>query len=217
MESLGTFMKITNKIKDLIRPIYQQVLMASSLLKLKTSRTNIAQLEIGSGPAKREGWITLDMCKGADVIWDLRHKLPFDDSCFDKVYCSHVLEHFSYHDLQGLLREVHRVLRPGGQFLIAVPDASIYVDAYMGKRDVDVLMQYKPAVASMKSMDVLNYIFYMDGHHRFMFDAENLAFHCESVGFVGCASRSFDSSLDMAARDYESLYMSCCKQEKIAR
>lgn len=209
-------MNITKKIKDLIRPIYQQVLMASSLLKLKTSRTNITQLEIGSGPAKREGWITLDMCKGADVIWDLRYKLPFDDSCFDKVYCSHVLEHFSFHDLKALLCEVHRVLRPSGNFLIAVPDASIYVDAYMGKRDADELTKYKPALVSAKKMDVLNYIFYMDGHHRFMFDADNLAFHCESAGFVDCAPRPFDQNIDMADRDYESLYMSCRKRERDA-
>jgi predicted SAM-dependent methyltransferase len=112
-----------------------------------------------------------------------------------------------------LLNEVCRILRPNGEFLIAVPDASIYVDAYIGKRDADELMQYKPAITSGKSMDVLNYIFYMDGHHKFMFDSENLAFHCEAAGFVSCSTRPFDPTLDMAARDYESLYMSCRKQE----
>jgi predicted SAM-dependent methyltransferase len=113
-----------------------------------------------------------------------------------------------------VLREVHRLLRPSAEFLIPVPDASLYVEAYLGKRDADELMQYEPAIASRKSMDVLNYIFYMDGHHKFMFDFENLAFHCGAAGFVRCESRPFDPFIDIAARDYESLYMSCRKQER---
>lgn len=205
-------MNMLNVIKSLIRPLCSMLLMANSLLKIKTSHANVTQLEIGSGPMKRRGWITLDMCKGADIFWDLRNNLPFKDSCLNQVYCSHVLEHFSFHDMQSLLREVHRVLRSDGVFLIAVPDASIYIDAYKGNRDGNGLMQYKPAIASAKPMDVLNYIFYMDGHHKFMFDAESLAFHCEAAGFVDCVPRSFDKNLDMVTRDYESLYMSCRKR-----
>lgn len=198
-------------ITKLVRRCYYLGLMGTSYLKIKMGRLNKAQLEIGSGPTQRAGWLTLDMCKGADIYWDLRYKMPFNESTFDRVYCSHVLEHFSYRDLKELLIEVRRILRPNGEFLIAVPDASIYVDAYIGKRDADELMQYKPAIASGKSMDVLNYIFYMDGHHKFMFDSESLAFHCKAAGFVSCIPRSFDLTLDMAGRDYESLYMSCRK------
>ncbi len=232
MGSLKRFVGITLKkmgpvgqrIHDRLSPTEREFRQARSMidsvkvsyLKLQAARSSKAQLEIGSGPTKREGWLTLDMCRGADVYWDLRDKLPFEESCFDRVYCSHVLEHFVYHDLKKLLKEVYRVLRPDGEFLIAVPDASIYVDAYMGKRDAAELIQYKPAITSTKSMDILNYMFYMDGHHKFMFDAENLAFHCEAAGFVNCASRPFDPSLDMADRDYESLYMSCHKPQRNA-
>lgn len=197
-----------------VRRCYYLGLMAASYLKIKMGYLNKAQLEIGSGSTQRAGWLTLDMCKGADIYWDLRYKTPFAESTFDRVYCSHVLEHFAYRDLKKLLSEMHRVLRPNGEFLIAVPDASIYVEAYLGKRDTGELMQYKPAIASDKPMDVLNYIFYMDGHHRFMFDFESLVFHCVEAGFVDCSSRSFDPALDLAARDYESLYISCRKQER---
>ena len=206
-------MNILDQAKRVLRKCYYRCLMVASYFKVKARRFNSNQLEIGSGPNQRAGWITLDMCKGADVYWDLRYKTPFEGSCFDRIYCSHVLEHFSYSDLKKLLSEVHRLLRPGGEFLIVVPDASIYIDAYLGKRSASELLQYEPAIPSRKSMDVLNYIFYMDGHHKFMFDAENLAFHCEKAGFVNCVRRSFDPILDMAARDYESLYMSCRKQE----
>lgn len=201
------------KIKGFLRRYYYAVFMATSYLKIKAGRFKNIQLEIGSGPNKRAGWITLDMCKGVDVYWDLRNKTPFKDESFDRIYCSHVLEHFSYQDLRVVLREMHRILRPNGEFLISVPDASIYVDAYLGRRDASTLMQYKPAIPSLMSMDVLNYIFYMDGHHKFMFDSENLVFHCKAAGFIGCVERPFDQTLDLVVRDYESLYMSCRKEE----
>lgn len=43
-------------------------------------------------------------------------RLPFPDSYFDKVYTTMALHHFS--DLDTALREVARVLKPGGSFVI---------------------------------------------------------------------------------------------------
>jgi SAM-dependent methyltransferase len=45
--------------------------------------------------------------------------LPFEDSTFDLVTMLDVLEHID--DDAGTLRELHRVLRPGGMLLISVP------------------------------------------------------------------------------------------------
>jgi predicted SAM-dependent methyltransferase len=146
-----------------------------------------------------------------DVVWDLRKTLPFADSTFARVYGSHVLEHFRYTDLKRLLADVYRVLRPGGELLIAVPDASLYVDAYVKRLDTTHLQRYAPAVISSQPMDALNYMFYMDGHHRFMFDEENLTFHCRQAGFVDCRRRPFESGLDLESRDHESLYLRCRK------
>jgi predicted SAM-dependent methyltransferase len=202
-------MKIISLMRQLVDTLQSHALSALSLAKLKTRPPSARQLEIGSGPVRKPGWVTLDMCRGADVYWDLRHRLPFADASFERVYCSHVLEHFSYPDLRRVLREVRRVLRPGGEFLITVPDASLYIDAYLGKADPVELLKYRPAVISEQRMDLLNYIFYMDNHHRFMFDRHNLAHHCRDAGFDACAARSFDPRLDSADRDYESLYMVC--------
>ena len=47
------------------------------------------------------------------------YKLPFENNSFDLIFCSEVLEHLD--DYHLALNEIHRVLKPGGQFLPSVP------------------------------------------------------------------------------------------------
>lgn len=51
-------------------------------------------------------------------------KMPFADGSFDIVTAKHTLEHVES-PMEGL-REIHRVLRPGGVAFIVVPDAAYY-------------------------------------------------------------------------------------------
>jgi SAM-dependent methyltransferase len=45
--------------------------------------------------------------------------LPYPDDSFDAILCSHVLEHVE--DDSRAMRELHRVLRPGGWAIVLVP------------------------------------------------------------------------------------------------
>lgn len=49
----------------------------------------------------------------------IKNSLPFDDSSFDIVTMLAVLEHIEKE--QDILREVHRVLKPGGKLILTVP------------------------------------------------------------------------------------------------
>lgn len=55
-------------------------------------------------------------------------------------------------------------------------------------------------------IDYVNYIAYMDGHHKYMFDEQNLIVILENKGFRNVRLRNFDPSLDLKERDFESIY-----------
>lgn len=66
-----------------------------------------------------ERYVTADMeSPWADVKMDI-HEMPFCDHSFDVVICNHVLEHVQ-DDLRAM-REIKRVLRPGGKAILQVP------------------------------------------------------------------------------------------------
>lgn len=82
-------------------------------------------VELGCGPNPPPGVIGVDSrdLPGVSVIADLENGLPFlPDDSVDEVRSRHLLEHVD--DLVGLLREIHRVLRPGGTHSCAVPHFS---------------------------------------------------------------------------------------------
>tara|TARA_R110002096_G_scaffold380788_1_gene574693 strand:- start:995 stop:1534 length:540 start_codon:yes stop_codon:yes gene_type:complete len=67
-------------------------------------------------------WIHVD---GGDYE-HLDHKdisnLIYDDNSVDLIYASHVIEYFDREEVISVLKEWHRVLKPGGTLRLAVPD-----------------------------------------------------------------------------------------------
>lgn len=62
-----------------------------------------------------------DASTGADVVGDI-HAIPLPDDCVDAITCSSVLEHVR--DPITAMKELTRILKPGGQIFVYVP--SIY-------------------------------------------------------------------------------------------
>jgi SAM-dependent methyltransferase len=58
----------------------------------------------------------------ADIRADITH-LPFEDESFDLVLCLHVLEHVP--DDRAAMRELARVVRPGGTAVVQVPPSDL--------------------------------------------------------------------------------------------
>lgn len=165
-------------------------------------------LEVGAGNKKgSNGWITIDMTGTCDIFWDLRMGIPFPNESVSRIYSSHFLEHLTYKEGQKFLDECLRVLRPGGTFSICVPNARIYIDAYLNsKLDEKTFFRYKPAYNNTTKIDYVNYTAYMDGHHKYMFDEDNLIYILEAKGMRNVRLRDFDLALDLKERDFESIY-----------
>jgi SAM-dependent methyltransferase len=82
---------------------------------------NAQRLHLGCGHVIKTGWVNLDSAPlpGVDVVHDIeKFPWPFADESFDHIGAFQVLEHVEY---IPVVREAHRILRPGGTFEIAVP------------------------------------------------------------------------------------------------
>lgn len=87
--------------------------------------TDPTSLNLGAGAAGHlPGAVRLDRARGTrpHVVADLDHPLPFRDASFATVGAFDVVEHVA--DLVALFEEVHRVLRPGGRFVLTTPHYS---------------------------------------------------------------------------------------------
>lgn len=188
-----------------------------SRIKLRRSRRHLRELletksdlwlDIGGGyRSGTNGWLTVDMSNECDIYWDLRLGMPFPDNSVAKIYSSHLFEHLTYAEAQGLLDECLRVLKPGGSFSIVVPNAQMYIEWYTGAREVPAdAFGWLPAYNQTTGIDALNYVAYMAGEHKYMFDQENLLHILRAKGFENVAKREFDPEIDMAERDFESIY-----------
>ena len=80
-------------------------------------------INVGAGGDARQFGrrvVTLDRyAPGAHVRADLADGLPFAADVFDGAICTEVLEHVP--DPSLLLRELHRVIRPGGTAVLSIP------------------------------------------------------------------------------------------------
>lgn len=92
----------------------------------------LAALHVGCGAASlpaalfpTEEWQEIRLDIDPDVKPDVVASLvdiPVEDGSVAAVYSAHNVEHLHAHDVPRALAEFHRVLRPGGFCLIAVPD-----------------------------------------------------------------------------------------------
>ena len=140
----------------------------------------------------KNGWTTIDLRPDGDICWDLRWGLPFPAGTVSKIYSSHFLEH---------------PVVPGGAILSRrMPAGSPARRGVLDRRpecgsssrptprripDQERYFAWRPSYNNTTRIDYVNYIAYMDGQHRYMFDEENLIFILQSKGFRNVRLREF--------------------------
>lgn len=179
----------------------------------KISERDQIMLNLGSGPSKsKNNWINVDILN-ADINHDLSKGIPLKNDLVDKVYSSHLLEHLPYEELLKFLNEIHRILKPGGEFLVCIPNAGLYLKSYFQKKMfITYDEMYSPARVNTGSfIDQINYIAYLKDDHKFMFDDENIINILKMTGFKNVEFRDPNFEIDKVERDFESLYVKCQK------
>ena len=126
------------------------------------------KLNLGAGEKPLEGFEARDG-KNGDVLYPL----PDADGSVDEIRASHVLEHFPYNQVQAVINDWVRVLKPGGVLKIAVPD-------------------FQHIAASYAAGETINVVGYLMGgqtderdFHKSIFDRPGLELALKNAGLVG--------------------------------
>jgi SAM-dependent methyltransferase len=91
-----------------------QIYGAEAFYHGNTSRTEI----------EKKGWL-------GNIVREIEHGvIPFDDSFFDLVISNMVFEHIQ--DLEGVLCEILRILKPGGTLLCMFPSKDVIREGHCG-------------------------------------------------------------------------------------
>lgn len=148
------------------------------------------KLQIGSGGSPLPGWLNSDLL-GSDVYVDLIRPLPFPDGSFSYVYGEHVIEHVSEAAGLRLLRELHRVLHPGGVLRLATPDLKQAIRLYEDRHELISFEEYRRHLNAEtweheRPCQVFNTAMRHWGH-QYVYDEEDLI-----AKLLGCGFRAVE-------------------------
>jgi ubiquinone/menaquinone biosynthesis C-methylase UbiE len=140
-----------------------------------------------------------------------------DNSC-DAVYCSHVLEHLHYNDLQSALKNSHSILKPGGIFRLVVPDMEVFVNTYIenkrndNKKACHTLISSTLMAEEESPKTIKNKIIHSFGNskHFWNYDFESMYLELEKAGFRDIRRAEFNDSGNkdfISVEDYGRFYL----------
>jgi predicted SAM-dependent methyltransferase len=184
----------------------------------------IRKLEIGARVASLDGWLSTDIDPVSDdtVYLDATKPLPFDSGTFDYIYSEHMIEHVSWQNGQAMLRECHRVMKPGGVVRIATPDMAMILALYAPDLSAEqknyvewMVTKELPEANTHKAAFVINNAFRNWGH-QFIYDGNLLTLALEGAGFVNIRRCAYGESLEEHLRQIER-HGKHVGDEKIAR
>lgn len=96
--------------------------------------TPTLRLDMGSGLRPQPGYTSVDLYERADIRAPM-HDLPVEAGTVAAIWSSHSLEHVGWPQIPAVLAEWWRVLAPGGELVIRVPDLAWCVRFWLDHPD----------------------------------------------------------------------------------
>lgn len=152
-----------------------------------------AMLHIGCGANVLPGWLNTEFEErppAGGIYLDATKRFPFRDGSFDLVFSEHMVEHVPVPAALAMLRECHRVLKPGGRIRISTPRLEFLAELLLDPTDdhrryaafhYEVLSQDD----SVRSPAGIVNDYHRLWGHQFVYDEPSFRQLLGDAGFVG--------------------------------
>lgn len=94
------------------------------------------KLHIGCGKRELPGYVHIDGADFPHIEYHDVMKLPYEDNSVAEIYSAHLINYFDRLEIQQVLDEWYRVLKPGGTLRIATPDFQKIAGLYLQGLDL---------------------------------------------------------------------------------
>ena len=189
--------RLARDVETIIEPwVHAQCAPLAARLASDDLRINLT----GSRPIP--GWITVGG-DAADINVNLQWSLPFADASVRFVFFAMGIEHFRSSEVPAIVREIARVLAPGGVVRIVTLDAERYLRACCedDRPFLDAQAEHWPWTASLATP--LEHLLAWTGasreaghffEHKWAYDFSTLSHLLESAGLSGVVRSAFMAS-----------------------
>ncbi len=160
--------------------------------------TQDIKLHIGCGNRYIPGFIHIDVRKlpHVDYVTSADKLDMFADNSVDLIYNCHILEHFRRNQIENVLKEWWRVLKPGGVLRVAVPDFEKLVEVYLKTKDLKLILG---PLAGRQD--------YPENTHYIVFDYSYLSEMLAKVGFKNIHRYDWRQTIHKDYDDYSQAYI----------
>lgn len=171
-------------------------------------------LHLGCGTVHLPDWVNADVDPRADLVIDIRLRLPFPEENLEYIYSEHLLEHVRCDQGARFLREAHRVLRENGVLRVAMPDLDELVEGYRNDwRRFDWLSWPGHEFIGTRA-EMLNVAFRWWGH-KYLYNREELERRLREAGFREITFVENGQSVHEALQGLETRKDSCLIAEAV--